>query len=163
MNLVGFVDADPKPRHADLTDLPLLGTPEELTQIVRDLRVERVVVAFSNDTADETLAAVRALDDLGRPSRHRPAAFELVGPNVKIDTLEGLPLIELRSVKQPRSARMIKRTIDVVGASALLVLTAPIFALVALAIKLDSRGPSSSDRRGSARGSASSASSSSAR
>jgi exopolysaccharide biosynthesis polyprenyl glycosylphosphotransferase len=141
LNLVGFVDADPKPRHDDLNDLPLLGTPEELTRIVRDCGVERVVVAFSNDTADETLAAVRALDDSAVQVDIVPRLFELVGPNVKIDTLEGLPLIELRSVKQPRSARMIKRTIDVVGASALLVLTAPIFALVALAIRLDSTGP----------------------
>jgi exopolysaccharide biosynthesis polyprenyl glycosylphosphotransferase len=141
LKLVGFVDADPKPRHDDLTDLPLLGVPEELTQIVRDCAVERVVVAFSNDTADETLAAVRALDDSAVQVDIVPRLFELVGPNVKIDTLEGLPLIELRSVRQPRSARMIKRTIDLVGASALLVLATPIFALVALAIRLDSRGP----------------------
>ena len=141
LHLVGFVDADPKPRHADLGDLPLLGTPDELPEIVRKYGVERVVVAFSNDGADETLTAVRAINDFEIQIDIVPRLFELVSPSVKIDSLEGLPLIELPPVKLPRSARIIKRTIDVVGAGALLVLTSPVFGLIAVAIKVDSDGP----------------------
>jgi len=141
LHVVGFVDADPKPRHDDLAGLELIGTPTDLPEIVNEYEVERVIVAFSGDTADETLAAVRALNDFEIQIDIVPRLFDLVSPSVRIDTLEGLPLVELPPVKLPRSARMIKRTIDVVGASALLVLTSPLFALIALAIKLDSEGP----------------------
>jgi lipopolysaccharide/colanic/teichoic acid biosynthesis glycosyltransferase len=41
----------------------------------------------------------------------------------------------------PRSSRFLKRTMDIVGSITLLVLSAPLFAAIALAIKLDSRGP----------------------
>ena len=141
LNLVGFVDADPKPRHGDLVDLPLLGGPDELMDIVCEHAVERLVIAFSNDTADQTLAAVRTLNDLTIQIDVVPRLYELVSSSVKIDTLEGLPLIELPPVKLPRSAQTIKRAIDVVVSATLLLLTLPLFVLIALAIKLDSPGP----------------------
>jgi lipopolysaccharide/colanic/teichoic acid biosynthesis glycosyltransferase len=70
-----------------------------------------------------------------------PRLFELVSPSVKIDTLEGLPLIKLPPVRLPRSAQAIKRVIDVVGSATLLLLSLPLFVLIALAIRLDSPGP----------------------
>ena len=141
LNLVGFVDGRPKPRHDDLARLPLLGSPDDLAAIVKAHSVERVIVAFSGDSADETLAALRALNDLEIQVDVVPRLFELVGPSVKIDTLEGLALVELPPARLPRSAQMIKRSVDAVGAAALLLLTAPLFALFAVAIKLDSPGP----------------------
>jgi len=141
LDLVGFVDGRPKPRHDDLMDVPLLGGPDEILDLVLTHSVERVVIAFSNDTADETLAAVRALNDADVQIDIVPRFFEIVGPSVKIDTLEGLPLIELPPIRLPRSAKFMKRTVDVVGAATLMLLTAPLFAVAALAIKLDSPGP----------------------
>ena len=141
LKLVGFVDANPKPRHDDLTDLPLLGRPDEIEELVRVHSVERVVIAFSNESADETLATVRALNDSAVQIDIVPRLFELVSPSVKIDTLEGLPLIELPPVRLPRTAQLMKRSVDLVGATALLLLSAPVYLVAALAIKLDSPGP----------------------
>ncbi len=141
IRLVGFIDGQPKPRHDDLMDIPLLGGPDEILELVLTHSVERVVIAFSNDTADETLAAVRALNDADVQIDIVPRLFELVSSSVKIDTLEGLPLIELPPVRLPRSAKMMKRTVDIVGASILMLLTAPLFVVAAIAIKLDSPGP----------------------
>jgi exopolysaccharide biosynthesis polyprenyl glycosylphosphotransferase len=140
-NLVGFVDSKPKERHADLGHLALLGPPSLLEELVSAYDIERVVVAFSNDTDDETLAAVRALNDLEIQVDVVPRLFELVGASAKIDTLEGLPLVELPPLRLPRSSRLLKRAVDLIGASIGLLLTAPLFAFFAVAIKLDSRGP----------------------
>ena len=141
LHVVGFVDGDPRSRHDDLVDLPLLGGPGELRNIVLDQGVERLVVAFSNATAEETLAAVRSLNDFELRVDIVPRLYELVSSSVKVDTLEGMPLIELPPVRLSRSSLAIKRAIDVAGSAALLVLTAPLFMLFALAIRLDSPGP----------------------
>ena len=141
LHVVGFVDAQPKSRHEDLVGLPLLGTPDELEAVVRAHDVERVIVAFSGDAEEETLAALRALNDLEIQIDIVPRLFELVGPSVTIDTLEGLPLVKLPPARLPRSAQLIKRSIDVVTATALLILFAPLFLVISLAIKLDSQGP----------------------
>src|SRR5207253_5445027 len=49
VNFLGFVDADPKERRRDLDDVELIGSPDQLVDIVRRDAVDRVIVAFSND------------------------------------------------------------------------------------------------------------------
>jgi exopolysaccharide biosynthesis polyprenyl glycosylphosphotransferase len=141
LRLVGFVDADPKPRYEDLLGQPLLGGPDRLAEIVRDRDVQRVIVAFSTESEEETLGAVRGLNDLEVQVDIVPRLYELVSPSVKIDTLEGLPVIELPPARMPRSSRALKRTLDVVCAGVALLVVSPVFALAALAVWLDSGGP----------------------
>jgi len=141
INLIGFVDAQPRIRQEGLDHVALLGTPAALPEIVRLLDVERVIIAFSNDAPADTLDLVRSLNDAEVQIDVVPRLFELVSPNVRIDTLEGLPLIELPPRRISRSSRSVKRAIDVIVAAIGLVLTAPLFAYFAWRIKRDSPGP----------------------
>ena len=141
INLVGFVDAEPKERRADLQHLTLLGPPERLPAIVRLCDVERVVVAFSNESHEETLALIRSLNELNVQVDIVPRFFEIVGPGVDLHTVEGVPLIGLPPVRLSRSSRLLKRVVDLVVCAVSLVALAPVFALIALRIKLDSPGP----------------------
>jgi len=125
----------------DLEHVAVLGAPQELPEMIRLFDVERVIVAFSNSSAEETLELVRSLNDLPVQVDIVPRLFELVGPSVKIDTLEGLPLVELPPPSLTRSSRWIKRAIDASAAAFALLLTAPLFAYIALRVKLDSPGP----------------------
>jgi exopolysaccharide biosynthesis polyprenyl glycosylphosphotransferase len=141
MNLVGFVDAQPKERRKDLEHLALLGDIERLPTIVRLLDVERVIVAFSNDSHDETLELLRSLNDLDVQIDIVPRLFEFVGPGVEVHTVEGLPLIGLPPLRLSRSSRLVKRTTDLALTIPALLFLAPLFALLALMIRIDSPGP----------------------
>jgi exopolysaccharide biosynthesis polyprenyl glycosylphosphotransferase len=141
VNVVGFVDAEPKERRSELAHLAIVGTPEQVPEIVRKLDVDRVVIAFSNGSSQETVALARSLRDLDVQIDVVPRLFDVVGRTAGIHTIEGLPLLGLPRLKISRSSRLIKRSIDVVGASAALLVTAPLFALCALLIKHDSAGP----------------------
>jgi lipopolysaccharide/colanic/teichoic acid biosynthesis glycosyltransferase len=55
--------------------------------------------------------------------------------------IEGFPLLGLTPARMPRSSRLLKRILDVVGASLLFVPTLPLTALIALLVRLDSPGP----------------------
>lgn len=141
INLVGFIDATPKERHEGLEDLVLLGPPSTLETVIRAFDVERVIVSFSNESSDETLALIRELTDHEVQVDIVPRLFELVGPSDEIHMLEGLPLVGLPRARIARSSLLIKRMIDVVGASIGLVVTAPLFAYIAIRTKLDGPGP----------------------
>ncbi len=141
LNLVGFVDRDPKSRRKDLDDLTVLGAPAELRGLIAEHDVDRVVVAFSNDSAEATLDVVRTVGDLDVQVDVVPRLFELVSPNVNVHTVEGLPLVGMPPARLTPTARLVKRAIDVVvSASALLVLS-PVFAYIAWRVKRDSPGP----------------------
>ncbi len=141
LNLVGFVDNDPKPRRTGLEGLRLLGTPSELAQVVRALDIERVIVAFSNDTPQQTMQVIRSLGDERVQIDIVPRLFELLPATVRIDTVEGLPILALPPVKMAPSSMVIKRVIDIVVSAAALVVLAPLMAVIAWRVRRDSPGP----------------------
>jgi exopolysaccharide biosynthesis polyprenyl glycosylphosphotransferase len=141
INLLGFVDDEPKDRRRDLTDLTVLGSPDALGEIIKHEQVDRVIVAFSRDGHEQMLELVRALREQGVHVDLVPRLFEAVSPNVGIHTIEGLPLVGLPASRISRSSRFLKRTLDTVGSAFLIVLTAPLMLVVAALIKRDSPGP----------------------
>jgi exopolysaccharide biosynthesis polyprenyl glycosylphosphotransferase len=141
INLVGFVDTNPKERRPDLGHLTLLGSPEELSRIVQTLSVERVIIAFSQDASDKTVELIRTLRESEVQIDIVPRLFEVIGPKVDVHTLEGLPLVGLSPVVLSPSSRLLKRIVDVIGASIGLVIAAPVFAVIAGLIWRDSGRP----------------------
>jgi exopolysaccharide biosynthesis polyprenyl glycosylphosphotransferase len=141
INLVGFVDASPRERLPSLGAVPLLGAPDQLAAIVRRFGVERVVIAFSSDPSESSLGLVRSLNDLDVQVDIVPRLFEILTPAAPIFTVEGLPLVGLPPLRLSPRARMLKRALDTVASGVALVLLAPLFAVLALLIKLDTRGP----------------------
>jgi exopolysaccharide biosynthesis polyprenyl glycosylphosphotransferase len=141
INLVGFVDEHPRELRAEVQSVALLGPARGLRGIVRAFDVDRVVVAFSDDDAPETVAMLRDLRDLDVQIDVVPRLFDLLGPKVAHHSIEALPLTGLPPVRLPRSSRLLKRLLDVCGASLALLVTWPLFVVIAVLIRLDSTGP----------------------
>ena len=141
INLIGFADADPKEMRRDVGGVPVLGTIDDVSEIVRVNEVDRVIVAFSQDRDEQFLELVRALRVHDVQIDVVPRLFDTVGPNSSVHTIEGLSVISVAPVRISRSSRLLKRSIDVVGASALLLLTAPLLLVVAWLVRRDSPGP----------------------
>lgn len=141
INLLGYVDATPKELRLDLPDAQLLGEPSQIVDIVNRHDVDRVIVAFSKDRHDESLQLVTALRDQDVQIDVVPRLYEAIGPKTVVHRIEGLPLLGLTPSRIPRSSRLLKRGLDIVGASLLLALTAPLLLVVAFLIRRDSPGP----------------------
>lgn len=141
INLIGFIDADPKARRPGLEHVALLGGPEKLDEIVETFDVERIMFAFSNEPVDSMLARIRGLRDREIQIDLVPRLYEAVGPRVGVHTIEGIPLVGLPPLRLTRSSRMLKRALDVAGALLALVLMSPLIAYIALRVRHDSPGP----------------------
>ncbi|HEV3480476.1 MAG TPA: sugar transferase, partial [Gaiellaceae bacterium] len=141
INIIGFVDDQPKARRDDLDELVLLGGTDRLRELVDLYDVERVVIAFSNDSHEQTLALIRSLKDRRVQVDIVPRLYELLSPRVGLYAVEGMPLVGLPPAELAASERLVKRGMDVVLAPLGLLALAPLFALIALLIKLDSPGP----------------------
>ena len=142
LNVVGFIDRQPKARRGDLPEhLAILGGPERLADVVKSLDVERVIIAFSNESVDELLVLLRQLRAFPVQIDLVPRLFELVGPRVTMHSVEGLPLLGLPPSHPSPVARALKRAIDITVSGLALIILAPLFAYIALRIRLDSDGP----------------------
>jgi exopolysaccharide biosynthesis polyprenyl glycosylphosphotransferase len=141
INLVGFVDENPKERRRGLKHLTLLGGHDDLLDLVELLDVERVFFAFSNDGHETSLDLIRRLNEEGVQVDIVPRFFEVLSPAMDVHSVEGIPLVGLRPPGLGRSSALLKRGLDVCAASIGLLALSPLLALVALAIRLDSGGP----------------------
>ncbi|HEV8451015.1 MAG TPA: sugar transferase [Gaiellales bacterium] len=142
IDLAGFVDDVPDGSSPDIGGARLLGPLDRLPDIVRSHRIDRVIIADSAGGDRELIATIRGLDDTDTYVDIVPGQNQLMGPKTMIHELEGLPLVSLAPChRKPRAALVVKRAFDVVAASALLVVTAPLFAFAAWRIRRDSPGP----------------------
>ena len=112
-----------------------------LERCVRTLGIHRVVVAPDGADAGVVLDVVSRAKELGVNVSVLPRICEVIGSSVQFDDLGGMTLLGVRSFRLSRSTRVLKRTADLVGAGLMLMLGAPLLGIIALAIKLDSRGP----------------------
>lgn len=70
-----------------------------------------------------------------------PNLFQTLTANVAFETVGGVPLVEFKRSRLDGWGRIAKRSIDIFGAFGGFVVLAPVAAVIALAIKLESPGP----------------------
>jgi exopolysaccharide biosynthesis polyprenyl glycosylphosphotransferase len=123
--------------------LPTLGTlwQVDLEQAIASNQVERVIVIQSDVDDRVVLELLQETAPLGIKVSILPEFVDAMGPSVQVDNIEGVTVLGLPPLALPRSSRIIKRTMDVVGATVGMLLFAPLMVVAAVAIKLDSRGP----------------------
>ncbi len=121
--------------------MPLLGGSWDLEEVVRKHAVEHVIVAFSTAPNHVLLSLVRRCRALGLDVSLVPRLFEEMSRRVTIEHVGGIALARVDRT-DPRGWQFnVKYAIDRVAGVTLLVLTAPLMLIIALAIKLNSPGP----------------------
>jgi exopolysaccharide biosynthesis polyprenyl glycosylphosphotransferase len=113
----------------------------DLDRLLHQYHAERVVLYETRLDQREMLDLVHHCRELSLKVSVLPRLFSAMGPSVEVDDVEGVTVLGINPPVLPRSSRMLKRTLDLVVSLTVLVLAAPLLALTALAIKLDSRGP----------------------
>jgi exopolysaccharide biosynthesis polyprenyl glycosylphosphotransferase len=124
-------------------ELPILGCVSELdlSRLVADHQVERLVVAHEDFAEGALFDLLHRCRELNVKVSVLPQLFDALGASVELDDIEGVTVLGVNPPVLPRSSRLLKRAIDVTGSAVLLILTAPLLLAIAVAIKLDSRGP----------------------
>jgi exopolysaccharide biosynthesis polyprenyl glycosylphosphotransferase len=137
---VGIVTDSGTPRANE--SLPVLADLEnlDLPALIEREQIERVIVSPS-EGEELMLDLLHQCRRLALNVSLLPGHVEAMGPSVIIDDVEGVTLLELNPPFLPRSSRALKRSMDLFGASVLLLLAAPLMAAIAVAIKLDDGGP----------------------
>ena len=105
------------------------------------MTVTRVVFSARDIEESELERMLRDCRALSLKVSVLPRLADVLGPAVEIDDVEGVTVLGVNPPWLPRSSRAIKRGMDLLIATPLLILVAPLLGLLAVAIKLDSRGP----------------------
>jgi exopolysaccharide biosynthesis polyprenyl glycosylphosphotransferase len=127
---------------AEEIDLPLSAGIEELDSIIASREVDHLFVQLDSTYIPQqrVVELMRACHRAGIRFSIFPSEKSLLLPGVEVNHLEGMGILSYHPPVLSRSSRLVKRSFDLVLSALMLVLFAPVMALAALAIKLDSGG-----------------------
>jgi Undecaprenyl-phosphate glucose phosphotransferase len=139
--IVGFVDDKAAGDHLGYRGLPLLGTIEEAADIAAREAVDHLYVALP---PEQHLRMLELLDSTTREMvdvKVVPDLLQVIALRARLEDLDGVPVININDVPLQGFNSAVKRSIDVAISSVALLCFALPFAIVALLVRLTSRGP----------------------
>ena len=146
VNVLGFVvpnvaDA-PDPDQAAHPSAPILGGLEDLPALVSRHGVQEVIVATTSLRREQLLGLFQAL----APMRNvevclSSGLYEVMTTGMQIRTLGAVPLMTLNNLRLSAAEKIMKSALDYTLILLASIFLIPLFAIMALAIKLDSPGP----------------------
>ncbi|MBX5474684.1 MAG: sugar transferase, partial [Thermoleophilia bacterium] len=128
-------------RDGEATGLPVLGRPEELRRVLETHELDELIVSATDLEEEELLDLVDEAHRHAVKVRIAPTTADVLTKRAEYVPGQGVPLFELRPPVVVGLDWALKRAFDLVVSAALVVFALPFWALIALAVKLDSPGP----------------------
>ncbi len=139
--LVGFLDDAPDGVGGVTADGLRLGPISELERVVTQRRIDDVWIALPAGSHGKIRDVVERVGSLPVRVHVVPDYLPLALVSAKPHDFSGLPVIALRDPVISGMPRIVKRAFDIIVSSGLLIATAPIMAIIAAVVRLDSPGP----------------------
>jgi len=138
----GFL-SDTVPIGEIVDGLPVLGRTDHICRVIRATHADEVIIALSGRSSQDLIDVIALAEDESVTIKIYPDTFQLITNNgISIGDLRDLPLVSVKNAALDNPwNRMLKRALDLVVASVVLLFAAPVMLLIALAIRLESRGP----------------------
>ena len=139
--IVGFIDNDPRRIGERIVNPGIIGTPEDMTRLIREHQVDRIIVGLADRRGrlpiDELLRAKMS----GVRVEDATTTYERVTGKILIDDLRPSWLIFSDGFRVSRLTRWMKRGIDLVLSIVMAIGSAPLMLLTAIAVALESGFP----------------------
>jgi exopolysaccharide biosynthesis polyprenyl glycosylphosphotransferase len=113
---------------------------QPLLEIIRRDTPHRLIIGAHSLANALTFDLLEAAREAGIRVSLLPDMLEVVGSSVDFDDLYGVTLLGVRNTHLSQSSHALKRAFDLIGAVIVLIPAAPFMTIVAIAIRLDSRG-----------------------
>ncbi len=138
LHMAGFLDDNPA---VQANGWPILGAVDQAARVVREHKIQEVVVALPLRAHHRLAELVASLQDLAVNVRVVPDFYDLVFLRSRMEDFGGMPLITLREPALDPFQRTVKRAFDLLVGGLSLLFCLPLMAFIALAIKFDTPGP----------------------
>ncbi len=139
--IFGFIDEGDTKKKKVFKDYTVLGNINELQKLVDKYKINLLVVAVPNENMEKRLKILSVVEETGVDYFVVPNFYEIVTGRAKLDEIEELPFLSLSKEAIPIISIILKRLFDITFSIIFLILGSPFFLLIAILIKLTSRGP----------------------
>lgn len=137
-NVVGFIRLDRE--HQVNDDMPVWDW-DNIHEVCRTHKVDQIIIATEKERDAVVMRILDSLFALNIPVKIAPDTLSFVTADIRLNDILGVPLIDLTSPRLSEFEKNLKRTFDVILSSILLLILSPVLLIIALIVKLSSKGP----------------------
>ncbi|MFN7940321.1 MAG: undecaprenyl-phosphate glucose phosphotransferase [Thermoanaerobaculia bacterium] len=141
LQVVGFLDDDPGKAGRVFYGAPVLGTTRQIAAVLAEHRIEQVFVALPLEAHRKMLRVLQEIGSECVEVKLVPDILQYATLRATLEDLDGTPVINLSQVPLQGWHSLVKRMVDLAFSAAGLLVVAPLFPLVALAIWVEDHGP----------------------
>jgi len=138
---VGFVNVHDRKHFKMSKHLPYLGNYRDLNKIVKEKQVEEVIIAIERSEKDTIQRIIIELEDASVIIKVIPLLQDIMFGTVKVANVFHTPLIEISPDLMPAWQQYLKRLLDIIASSMVLIFLSPVYLFTAIGVKLSSPGP----------------------
>lgn len=138
---IGFLDDDPAKLNLNYYGVPVLADLSRVKDIILSQHIVEVIFASTRIPYQKILDIITECEVLRVNFKIVPGILEIIASRVNIEEVGGIPLISVSEIGLKGFKAALKRSVDLIASSILLVLLSPIYLLIAGLIRLDSKGP----------------------
>ena len=140
-NVAGVVSGDDPSSEIGVQGIQRFPMSEELCELAQSLRVNKIVVAMDEKRGRMPVKELLNCKMKGIQIVEGEALYEVLTGKIFVEKLNPSWLIFSEGFRISRMGRFTKRIVGLITASVGLLLALPLIAVIAVAIKLDSKGP----------------------
>jgi len=137
----GFIHIHEKPSYPLAEEIPHLGNLEDLSRIIKKHEIEELIIAIEGTERKEISKIINKIYVHNVTIKANPNLYDILTGKVKMSTLFGTPLIQLSHELMPVWEENLKYFIDKLVSLVMLTLLSPFCLVLAIIIKLTSKGP----------------------
>lgn len=115
--------------------------PQKILKIIRQKGIDEVIIALPSTEHEKILDIILKCQEARVGFKVQPDLYEILMGRPHITRIEGLPLVDLRWGPISGWYGVLKRALDILVSATMLLILFPIILIIALAIKIDSKGP----------------------
>ncbi|MBI3914909.1 MAG: sugar transferase [Chloroflexi bacterium] len=140
--IVGFVDDDAEKKDLEIEGFRVLGGHRQLVELARENRVAEIILAITHGVGDDLFRTMLDAQELGIEIVPMPVLYEQIAGRVPVEHIgeSWYVALPLTHAAMRGLFPLAKRALDVIAALVGLALLAFLSPLLAIAIRLDSRG-----------------------
>lgn len=139
---VGFVSINGVDNQMMESDLPHLGKfSKNVHEVFKNEKIEEAIIAIESSEHENLRKIISELEGENVRLHVIPDVYDILAGSVKMNNIYGTPLIAIKSELMPAWQMSIKRFLDIAISLVSLVICLPIFIVIAIAIKMTSKGP----------------------
>lgn len=139
--IIGYISVGDQPISPMKGKTAYLGNIQKIKSMVMLHQVEEVLIAIETAEHHILQKLITDLDEKNVKIKVIPDMYDILSGSVRFNSIFGTPLIEINAVVMPEWQQYLKRIIDVLFSVLMLVILLPVFIVIAILIKLDSKGP----------------------